>query len=304
MSDGREDAAGESAGAAGFRAMPGSLYVVATPLGNARDLTLRAIDVLRSADLVAAEDTRVTAPLLARNGIAARLTSLHAHNEARRSADIVAALCAGRSVALVSDAGTPAISDPGARVVRAVREAGFPVVPIPGPSALTAALCAAGLVAERFVFLGFLPAQAKARHALLASVAVLPMALVVYEAPHRVRDTVAELADILPPERTLIVAREITKMFETIACVPLGAAAAWLDADANRVRGEFVLVVDQASNPRAAGGGDAAEVTRMLTLLVAEISPSHAARVVAKWFGIPRNAVYREALEIAARDDR
>ncbi|HEY5861803.1 MAG TPA: 16S rRNA (cytidine(1402)-2'-O)-methyltransferase, partial [Casimicrobiaceae bacterium] len=228
------EATAKGAGAPVFRAMPGSLYVVATPLGNARDLTLRALDVLRSADVVAAEDTRVSAPLLARHGISAHLLSLHAHNEARRSDAIVSSLAAGKSVALVSDAGTPAISDPGARLVRAVRDAGYPVVPIPGPSAVTAALCAAGLDAERFVFLGFLPAQVKARRVLLASVAALPMALVVYEAPHRVRATVAELALALPGGRTLVVARELTKMFETIARVPLADGAAWLDAEPNR----------------------------------------------------------------------
>ncbi len=236
------EATAKGAGAPVFRAMPGSLYVVATPLGNARDLTLRALDVLRSADVVAAEDTRVSAPLLARHGISAHLLSLHAHNEARRSDAIVASLAAGKSVALVSDAGTPAISDPGARLVRAVRDAGYPVVPIPGPSAVTAALCAAGLDAERFVFLGFLPAQVKARRVLLASVAALPMALVVYEAPHRVRATVAELALALPGGRTLVVARELTKMFETIARVPLADGAAWLDAErqpaARRIRAD------------------------------------------------------------------
>jgi len=285
-------------GAPVFRAMPGSLYVVATPLGNARDLTLRALDVLRTADVVATEDTRVSAPLLARYGIAAHLLSLHAHNEVRRSDAIVAALAAGKSVALISDAGTPAISDPGARLVRAVRDAGYAVVPIPGPSAVTAALSAAGLGAERFVFLGFLPAQAKARRALLASVAALPMALVVYEAPHRVRETVAELTRAVPGGRTLVVAREITKMFETIARLPLAEAAAWLDADPNRQRGEFVLIVDAAADATEVPEGISADVERWLAALVDELPPARAARVAAAASGVPRAALYARALAL------
>ena len=176
-----------------FRALPRSLYVVATPLGNLRDLTLRALDVLATADVIAAEDTRVTAHLLRHYGIATRAISLHAHNEARRVETLLALLADGKSVALVSDAGTPAISDPGARLARAARDAGYPVVPLPGPSAVATAVSAAGLDAEAFVFLGFLPRQAKARGERLAAFAALPVALVMYEAPHRVRATVADL---------------------------------------------------------------------------------------------------------------
>ncbi len=183
----------DGAAAPRFRALARTLYVVATPLGNLRDVTLRAIDILGTADVVAAEDTRVTAVLLRHLGIATRPLSLHAHNEAARAAQIVSLLESGRSVALVSDAGTPAVSDPGARLVRAVRDAGLAVVPIPGANAAIAALSAAGLAAARFLFLGFLPAAAKVRRELLSAVARLPFALVVYEAPHRVRDTVADL---------------------------------------------------------------------------------------------------------------
>ena len=167
---------------AAFRAVPGSLYVVATPLGNLRDLTLRALDVLASASVIAAEDTRVTATLLRRYGIATKAMSLHAHNEAARVEKMIAMLGAGKSVALVSDAGTPAISDPGARLVRAVREAGYPVIPLPGPSALATAVSAAGLDAESFAFLGFLPLNAKARRERLALFAKVPAAIVIYEA--------------------------------------------------------------------------------------------------------------------------
>ena len=209
-----------------FRAEAGSLYVVATPLGNLRDLTLRARDVLATASVIAAEDTRTTATLLRRYGIATRTLSLHAHNEAQRIESIAALLGGGNSVALVSDAGTPAISDPGARLVRAMRDAGFPVIPIPGPSAVIAAVSAAGLDADAFLFAGFLPAQRKARRERLLTLAPLPVALVFYEAPHRVRAAVDDLLAVLGPDRILVVARELTKTFETIARMSLAEAPA------------------------------------------------------------------------------
>ena len=280
------------------RAEPGSLYVVATPLGNARDLTLRALDILRSADVIAAEDTRVTAPLLRRYGIATRPRSLHAHNEARRADSILAALHAGKSVALVSDAGTPAVSDPGARLVRAVREAGFGVVPVPGPSAVAAAVSAAGLYAERFAFLGFLPTATKARRELLASVASLPLALVLFEAPHRVRATAAELAGILAASRTLIVARELTKLFETMARMTLGEADAWFAADPNRERGEFVLIVDAPQASPDDAPAMSADADRWLAVLLQELPPARAARVAAAVTGAPREELYARALAL------
>jgi 16S rRNA (cytidine1402-2'-O)-methyltransferase len=295
--DAADAAAAESP--ARFRARPRTLYVVATPLGNLRDLTLRALDILGSVDTIAAEDTRVTAILLRHYGIAARPLSLHQHNEAQRAARLVERLQEGQSVALVSDAGTPAISDPGARLVRAVREAGLPIVPIPGASALAAAVSAAGLVAERFVHLGFLPAAAKARRELLAQVASLPCALILYEAPHRVRATVDELARALGGTRELTVARELTKKFETITRVPLGAAAAWLAEDPNRERGEFVLAVDA---PVADANADAAapglDVRKLLVALLEELPPARAARVAAATTGLPRDTLYQQALAI------
>jgi 16S rRNA (cytidine1402-2'-O)-methyltransferase len=272
--------------------------VVATPLGHLRDVTLRALDVLAGVDAIFAEDTRVSGVLLARYGIATRPTALHAHNEARRIADVVAALAAGRSVALCTDAGTPAVSDPGARLVAAVRDAGYRVIPVPGPSAVAAAVSAAGLLAEQFVFAGFLPAQGKARRELLATLAPLPFALVFYEAPHRVRSCVAELAAALDPARMLVVARELTKTFETITRMPLGDAAEWIGADANRERGEFVLLVDAPSAvkvPATVG----AEAARWLDALVAELPPARAARIVADLTGAPRDALYERA--VAAR---
>jgi len=278
---------------AAFRAASGSLYVVATPLGHLRDLTLRARDVLATADVIAAEDTRVTARLLARYGIATRATAVHAHNEARRAEQIVAMLREGRSVALVSDAGTPGVSDPGARVVAAVRAAGLPVVPVPGPSAMAAAISAAGLSAERFVFVGFLPQPRRARTALLAALAPLPLALVIYEAPHRVRATVVELAARFPG-RDLVVARELTKVFETIARMPVAGADAWFAADPNRERGEFVLLLDApAADAQAPAWGP--EVERWLAALQDELPPARAAKVVAAVTGLDRDRVYAHA---------
>jgi 16S rRNA (cytidine1402-2'-O)-methyltransferase len=251
----------------------GELYVVATPLGNLGDLTARARDTLAQADLIAAEDTRVTAVLLAHYGIVARVTALHEHNERQKTPVLLAELAAGRSVALVSDAGTPAVSDPGARLVRAAREAGFRVVPIPGPSALTTALSAAGLDAGEVLFAGFLPAAAKARRETIERVGRLPCALAFYEAPHRVRAAVEALAATLDPARTLIVARELTKVYETITAMPLAEAPAWFAADTNRERGEFVLLVDA---PVAVASAPALPIDadRLLDALLAELPPA------------------------------
>ncbi len=278
-----------------FRALARTLYVVATPLGNLRDVTLRALDVLRTADVIAAEDTRVSAVLLRHYGIATRPLSVHAHNEARRAVRVIDLLREGRSVALVSDAGTPAVSDPGARLVAAVRDAGYAVVPIPGANAAAAAVSVAGLAAERFVFLGFLPSSAKARRELLSSVASLPFALVVYEAPHRVRDTVSELLDALGGERVLAVAREITKKFETITRLRLADAPAWFAAEANRERGEFVLIVDAPAAATGVAEALTPQTDRLLRALNAELPPARAARVAAAATGLSRETLYARA---------
>ena len=287
------------AGSDAFRAEAGSLYVVATPLGNLRDVTLRALDILASADAIAAEDTRVTATLLRRYDISTSVLTLHRHNEMRRAETVVAMLAAGKSVALVSDAGTPGISDPGARLARAVRDAGFPVVPIPGASAVAAALSVAGLEAEAFLFVGFLPSRAKARRDCLHALVSSPAALVFYEAPHRVHSTVSDLLTILGPDRTLVVARELTKIFETITRLPLGSAPAWLAADANRERGEFVLIVDAAGEKtREMEDTLSADAERWLCALLTELPPSRAARVVSTVTNVPRHAVYARALAL------
>ena len=281
-----------------FRAKPGTLYVVATPLGNLRDVTLRALDVLASADSVAAEDTRLTGRLLSHFGIPARTVSLHAHNEAARAQALIGRLAAGESVALVSDAGTPAVSDPGARVVRAVQAAGYPVSPVPGPSALTAAVSVAGLHADAFVFAGFPPHALRARRAWLDRLARMPAAVVMYEAPHRVAATAAEISAAFEGERDMVVAREITKAFETIARVPVAAAPAWFAEDANRTRGELVLVIDVPERAAPAPDNLDESAERWLVALLDELPPARAARVVAAVTGVPREVVYARALAL------
>ncbi len=298
MAEGGDAAIADGGAPARFFAAPATLYVVATPLGNLRDLTFRAVDILGSADTIAAEDTRVTSGLLRHYGIATRPIALHEHNEAARAAKIVMELGAGRSVALVSDAGTPAISDPGARLVRAVREAGFAVVPIPGACAAIAAVSAAGLAAQRWLFVGFLPPVAKARRELLAKLARDAAALVIYEAPHRVRATVSELGEALGSERSLVVAREITKKFETIARMTLAEAPGWFAADPNRERGEFVLVVDAPAFPDAMPEDSPVDARRLLEALVAELPPARAARVASAATGLPRDALYAQAVAL------
>jgi 16S rRNA (cytidine1402-2'-O)-methyltransferase len=274
-----------------------TLYVVATPIGNLRDLSFRALDILSQADLVAAEDTRVTAVLLAHYGVRAPMLSLNEHNERQRSEAVLSRLAAGERVALVSDAGTPGISDPGALLVRAVRDAGFDVVPIPGPSAVTTALSACGIALARWMFCGFLPATASARNAALEALAGVPCALVFYEAPHRIRVTLAAMAGRLGGDRELVIARELTKRFETIARMPLVGAADWIAADEDRVRGEFVLIVD--APPPAQHADD--EHDALLSLLLAEVPLARAVRLAVAITGASRNALYARALALQAK---
>lgn len=273
-----------------------TLYVVATPIGNLRDVTLRALDVLTSVDVVAAEDTRVTRQLLSHYGIGAELFALHEHNEARASARLLAWLAQGKSVAMVSDAGTPAVSDPGALLVRRVWEAGFRVVPIPGASALIAALSAAGRAGPGFVFLGFLPPQRSARRKALETCAPLAWDLVFYESPHRVRETLADMQDLLGPWREVVIARELTKLFESLHRCALGEVLAWLDADSNRVRGEFVLIVAGAQRAREDAVWQAGE--RALQVLVGELPVAQAVRLAAQISGARKNDLYQRALAL------
>jgi 16S rRNA (cytidine1402-2'-O)-methyltransferase len=270
-----------------------ALYVVPTPLGNLSDITRRAEEVLRTVPWVAAEDTRHSAPLLKHLGASARLIPAHEHNEREAAVRIIEKLEAGESVALVSDAGTPAISDPGTRIVAQVREAGFPVVPLPGPCAAVTALSAAGLPEPHFLFYGFLPAKAGQRRQALEELRPLPYALVFYEAPHRVLETVEDLAAVLG-DRTLVIAKELTKLFETIHSCPAGEATEWLRADPNRQKGEFVLMVSGNREE-----GDAGESDRILKILLAEGLPvKQVAKLAAAITGAPKNALYDRALEL------
>jgi 16S rRNA (cytidine1402-2'-O)-methyltransferase len=272
-----------------------ALYVVATPIGNLRDITLRALDALQAVDAIAAEDTRVTRRLLEHYGIDAHPFAVHAHNEMQSAARVIELLGAGKSVALVTDAGTPAVSDPGARLVRRVREAGFRIVPVPGPSALTAALSAAGVTDAGFRFCGFLPAQPAARRRALRGLQALSCPLVFYEAPHRVRETVADLAEELGSGREIVIARELTKLFETLHACRLAEAVAWLDGDPNRVKGEFVLVVEGAPEGRDL---EVEEGERVLAILLRELPLKQAVQLAAEITGAKRNTLYARALEL------
>ena len=268
-----------------------ALYVVPTPLGNLADLTRRAEQILRAVPWVAAEDTRHSGPLLKQIGSSARTLPAHRHNEHEAAARILEKLQGGESVALISDAGTPGISDPGARIVAAVRAAGSRVVPLPGPSAVTTALSASGLLDEHFLFYGFLPNKGGQRRQAIEALREYPCALAFYEAPHRVLETVADLAAVLG-ERTLVIARELTKLFESIHSGSLTAALDWLKEDPNRQRGEFVLLVSGAP-----AGADDGEGERVLKLLLAEGLPvKQAAKLAAAITGAAKNALYDRAL--------
>jgi 16S rRNA (cytidine1402-2'-O)-methyltransferase len=270
---------------------------VATPIGNLADVTQRALEVLGRVEAIAAEDTRVTRRLLERYGLAGRLLPVHEHNEKRAVKQVLMLLAAGKSVALVSDAGTPGISDPGTLLVAAVRAAGYAVTPVPGPNAAIAALSASGLAAPHFLFYGFLPERAAARRQALSTLATAPYALVFYEAPHRVQECIADLGTILGSSRQVVIARELTKLFETVHVCALGAAGAWLAADANRRKGEFVLIVEGASS--AAGGEDGGR--HALEALLAELPLKQAVGLAARITGARKNTLYRMALAMGKR---
>ncbi len=270
--------------------------MVATPIGNLGDITQRALEVLRSVDLVAAEDTRHSGQLLTRLGIQARFVALHEHNEQQIGARLVADMQAGKNVALVTDAGTPAISDPGTLLVAAAHAAGITVVPVPGASAVICALSAAGVVAPHWLFYGFLPAKSSARRHALTTLASLPYVLVFYEAPHRILDCVADLAETLGGTRRVTLARELTKLFESIHSLPLGEAQTWLEADPNRQKGEFVLIVEGA--PAANADEDTERLRGTLAVLLEELPVKQAAQLAAKLTGLKKNAAYELALQM------
>ncbi|MGI4848452.1 MAG: 16S rRNA (cytidine(1402)-2'-O)-methyltransferase [Janthinobacterium lividum] len=272
-----------------------ALYVLATPIGNVGDISMRALQVLEQCDAVACEDTRNTAQLMNRYGLHKPLIAAHQHNEREVAVKLVARLAAGERIVLVSDAGTPAVSDPGARIVDAVIAAGLRVIPIPGASAAITLLSASGLTDERFYFHGFLPAKARQRDTTLAGLRTLAATLVFYEAPHRIVETVDALALAFDPARQIVFGRELTKLFEQIHRCPLSEAPAWLAADANRQRGEFVLLVEGAA---ADTDADTLEAQRILAILLAECSVSQAASLAAQITGQKKNALYEMALKM------
>lgn len=271
----------------------GTLYIVATPIGNLDDMSARAVATLRSADVIAAEDTRVSAVLMRHCGIDTPMIALHEHNEERRAPALVERLLGGDSVALISDAGTPLVNDPGYRLVRLARDAGIAVSPVPGPCALVAALASCGLPASKFTFEGFLPSSRAARRTALAALAGERRTMVFYEAPHRVREAVADMARTFGDERPAAIARELTKRFETVVDAALGELAAWLDAGEHNRRGEFVIVVEGFRG--AEGEALKPEWVEAVRELGRVMPPKQAARIIAGATGARSQALYRAA---------
>ncbi len=271
------------------------LYVVATPIGNLADLSPRAQQILSEVDLVAAEDTRHTGRLLQHFNIKARMISVHDHNERQRSDELISRLSQGQSIALVSDAGTPLISDPGFVLVRAVREAGFDVSPVPGCCAFVAALSASGLPSDRFSFLGFLPAKSGARIAGLERLASNSETLIFYESTHRILDTLTDMAQVFGHDRYVVVARELTKTFETLHGATLAETLLWMKADANQQRGEFVLLVQGAAEAEVTDLDP--ETLRVLGLVADQLPPKKAAALVAEITGANKKALYQHLID-------
>ncbi|MDD2833398.1 MAG: 16S rRNA (cytidine(1402)-2'-O)-methyltransferase [Methylotenera sp.] len=274
----------------------GILYVVATPIGNLQDISLRALDILKTVDAIAAEDTRHTSGLLSHFGISKKLIAVHEHNEHQSAEKLLLRLQAGERVALVTDAGTPGISDPGAVVVDLARKAGVKVVPIPGASAVVTALSASGIMQNGFLFQGFLPASGAARRKVLEGLKSQAVTLVLYEAPHRIVECVADLSAVLGGQRRVTFARELTKTFETIYSCNLEMAEAWLQADTNQQRGEFVLLIEAAvENKTEEIPEDAA---RVLKLLLAELPLKQAVKLAADISREKKNQLYEFALRL------
>lgn len=281
---------------------PATLYVVATPIGNIGDLSVRAWQTLVRCDVIAAEDTRASRPLLEAWGIGTPLMAAHRHNEAQAAQALLARLADGERVGLISDAGAPGVSDPGARIVRAVREAGYGVVAIPGASAVITALMASGATSDEnpaYVFAGFAPPKAMARQKWLRQWCAVPAPVVLYESPHRLEACVRDLLEVCGPDRLLTVARELTKRFEQVATLPLEQVPAWLAEDSHRSQGEFVLIVHEAQRQEAAALD--ADTGVLLDALLETVSVRDAARVAAKVTGLPRDALYALALERQGR---
>lgn len=274
----------------------GSLYVVATPIGNLDDISARAMKVLRDVSLIAAEDTRHSLRLLQHFGIATPLAACHEHNERDEGSRFIAKLLAGEDVALISDAGTPLISDPGYHLVRQARAAGISVVPVPGACALIAALSAAGLPSDRFIFEGFLPAKAVGRRARLELLKEEPRTLIFYEAPHRILECLQDMETVFGGERPALLARELTKTFETLKGLPLSELRGFVEADANQQRGECVVLVAGWTAPES-DDAVGSEAMRVLDLLLQEMPLKRAAALAAEITGVRKNLLYQVALE-------
>lgn len=273
----------------------GILYVVATPIGNLGDMVPRAVETLQTVALIAAEDTRHSSRLLAHFDIKTPCIAYHDHSDDARVEQLIARMQAGDSIALISDAGTPLVSDPGYRLVRRARQAGVLVVPIPGACAMIAALSAAGLPSDRFAFEGFLPAKQVARCAQLQSLAADPRTLIFYEAPHRILETLQDISDIFGAGREVVIAREITKTFETIKGDKASALVEWVAADSNQQRGEIVLLVHGA--PKREGETMTAEQMHVMNVLLEELPVKQAASIGAKLTGLKKNFLYDWALQ-------
>ncbi len=273
------------------------LYVVATPIGNLGDMSARALEVLRMVDLVAAEDTRHSGRLLQHFGISKPLRAYHEHNEGPQSDWLLAQLKDGKRIALISDAGTPLISDPGYQLVNRVRQASIPVIPIPGPCALVTALCASGLASDRFVFEGFLPAKSKARLERLSLFQKEQRTIVLYESPHRICESVADMLTVFGGDRNAVIARELTKAYETIHQDSLQALCSWLANDANQQRGEMVVLISGAPD-EVEGEDGQAEIDRVLSLLLQEVSLKQASQLTAKIMNKNKNEIYKRALAL------
>ena len=275
------------------------LYVVSTPIGNLDDLSPRAVDTLKKVDLIAAEDTRHSGRLMQHFAISTPMLAVHDHNERQRAQTLVQKLAEGQSIALISDAGTPLISDPGYHLVSAVREAGYRVVPIVGPCALIAGLSVSGLATDRFSFYGFLPAKSSGRKQQLEQLAKVTHTQVFYESPHRIVAMVADIVSVIGPDRQLVLARELTKTFETVYGAPASEVQAWLAADHNQQKGEFVVLIEGAEPEELQDIGP--EEERMLTLLLAELPIKKAAAITASITGHKKKALYDRALELQGK---
>lgn len=273
----------------------GVLYVVATPIGNLADMVPRAVETLQTVAVIAAEDTRHSSRLLAHFDVKTPAVAYHDHSDEQRTEQLLQRLLAGESVALISDAGTPLVSDPGYRLVRGARQRGIQVIPVPGACAMIAALSAAGLPSDRFAFEGFLPAKQAARCAVLESLHKEMRTLIFYEAPHRVLETLQDIAQVFGAEREVVIAREITKTFETIRGDSVAALVEWVATDTNQQRGEIVLLIHGATKVDTAGID--AEAERVMRILLEELSLKQAASLGAKLTGLKKNFLYQWALE-------